>query len=141
MTSCPYCKSPAEIVTGDVIYPKRPDLADQLFHRCRPCDAYVGSHRAGAHALIGGAKVISDGSLPLGSLANAPLRRARKAAHTAFDVLWQGRGASMGRKAAYAWLAKRMGLSFEAAHIGEFDLEQCRIAVELCEQFKRGELQ
>ena len=42
--ACPYCGKRAKIVTGDVIYPHRKDLADQKFHLCTPCEAYVGCH-------------------------------------------------------------------------------------------------
>lgn len=38
---CPYCKSAAELVGGDVIYPHLPWLHDKKFWMCAPCDAYV----------------------------------------------------------------------------------------------------
>ena len=137
-TTCPYCHQPAQLVTGAVIYPRRPDLAGLKFHRGAPCDAYVGTHRPGACAVINGKKVISDGTLALGCLANAELRRAKQQAHAAFDPLWQGR--AMGRKQAYAWLTKTLGLAADEAHIGEFDVAQCGRVVEACEKFNRGEL-
>lgn len=136
-STCPYYHQPAQLVTGTAIYPRRSDLANMKFHQCAPCDAYVGTHKAGAHMVIGGKKVISDGTLPLGRLANPELRRAKQAAHAAFDPIWQSR--TMGRKQAYAWLAKQLRLKADEAHIGEFDVAQCGRVVEVCEQFHRGE--
>jgi hypothetical protein len=63
---------------------------------------------------------------PLGIPANFETRQARRAAHDLFDRAWHGPKALMGRKAAYAWLAGRMGLKVEQTHIGLFDMSQCR---------------
>lgn len=128
---CPYCRSPAEIVGGDIIYPHRPDLAGAKFHHCAPCSAFVGCHKAGAWTFdLQGRKVVSDGTLPLGRLANAELRKAKQLAHAAFDPLWKG--GQTDRRAAYAWLAKELGLPLAACHIGEFDVKQCRAVVAAC---------
>ena len=51
-------------------------------------------------------------------------------AHDAFDALWKS--GRMRRGEAYAWLRKRMGLSKEDCHIGKFDTEQCKRAVDIC---------
>ena len=72
--TCPYCNNPAVLVGGDVIYPHRPDLYEKKFWQCDPCDAYVGCHRPG----VG----YGDGTRPLGRLANAELREAKKNVHT-----------------------------------------------------------
>lgn len=116
---CPYCDKPAQLVTGDKIYPHRHDLFAKLFYQCAPCDAYVGCHpKADAHGHGG----IGDGAVPMGRLANAELRRAKQAAHAAFDPLWKSR--SMSRKEAYAWLSKELGVSKSNTHIGMFDVDQ-----------------
>jgi hypothetical protein len=120
---CPYCDRPAALVTGAAIYPHRPDLFGLKFWQCAPCDAYVGCHKAGAH--VDG--VISDGTLPLGRLANAALRKAKSAAHAAFDPLWKSR--SMKRGEAYRWLARELGISSANCHIGMFDIDACRAVV------------
>jgi len=78
--TCPYCQSAAKLVGGRAIYPHRPDLAAKRFWQCKPCDAYVGCHEAGNGQ--------GDGTKPLGRLANAELRKAKKDAHYAFDRLW-----------------------------------------------------
>lgn len=124
---CPYCHAQAVLVTGDVIYPHREDLRHLKFWRCAPCDAYCGTHRAGAYVRIGGRKVVSDGTLPLGRLANAELRRARNRAHAAFDPLWKSR--QMSRREAYTWLAGELGISFENCHIALFDVDGCEAVV------------
>jgi len=120
---CPYCDKPAQLVTGDNIYPHRHDLFAKLFYQCAPCGAWVGCHpKDGGQG--GG---IGDGSVPMGRLANAELRRAKQAAHAAFDPLWKSR--SMSRKEAYAWLSKELGVSKSNTHIGMFDVDQCRAVV------------
>lgn len=113
MITCAYCNQPAELVTGREIYPHRPDLYEKNFWQCKDCDAYVGCHGLSA--------------APLGRLANAELRAAKREAHAAFDPLWKGR--SMSRSQAYRWLAGQMGIPFCQCHIGMFNVEQCKQAV------------
>lgn len=127
---CPYCKNTASLVGGQVIYPRRPDLASKKFWQCAPCDAYVGCHADGAWLYTAEGKVVSDGTLPLGRLADAELRAAKQRAHAAFDPLWKEEG--IPRKAAYAWLAKKMGVPVEQCHIGEFDVQQCAAVERYC---------
>jgi hypothetical protein len=124
---CPYCDQHAELVTGNALYPHRPDLFGLEFWHCDDCDAYVGCHKAGAWTYIGGRKVVSDGTLPLGRLADAELRQAKQDAHAAFDPIWKSRG--MTRRQAYEWLAKSLGISFVNCHIGMFDVDGCRAVV------------
>lgn len=127
--TCDYCSKPAELVGGDVIYPHRPDLADKKFWLCRFCDAYVGCHRSGAWTEAG----ISDGTMPLGRLANAELRLAKSQAHAAFDPLW--RKGVLSRSAAYAWLSRELGVPKNKCHIGMFDTQTCRRVVQLCGEY------
>lgn len=118
---CPYCNAEAEFVTGKVIYPHLPDLAEKKFWLCAPCKAYVGCHKAG----IG----YGDGTRPLGRLADARLRAAKLKTHNIFDRLWMGQKDRRGaRTEAYAELAKRMGIPVNQCHIGEFDVDQCEQA-------------
>ena len=86
---------------------------------CRPCDAYVGTHRNSKH------------HAPLGRLANRDLRHWKSLAHAAFDPLWKGSERTMNRKEAYALMADCMELSKDAAHIGKFDVPECMKIVEL----------
>jgi hypothetical protein len=113
---CPYCNQTAVLVTGDVVYPHRPDLYEKRLYSCASCDAYVGCHPGTTR--------------PLGRLANAELRAAKMKAHAYFDPLWKS--GAMKRPAAYAWLAAQLGIERNDCHIGEFDIETCRRVVEIC---------
>jgi hypothetical protein len=123
---CSYCGADAELVGGDVIYPRRPDLASRRFWRCAPCDAWVGTH------------IHSRDAVPLGRLANAELRIAKREAHAVFDPLWQAKSRRDGcskkqaRTAAYKWLSEQLGISRRQTHIGMFDIELCRRVIEVC---------
>lgn len=115
---CPYCGSDAELTTGHKVYPHRPDLAHLKIWACLPCDAWVGTHKnSPTHA-------------PLGRMANAELRRAKMAAHAAFDPIWKS--GRMSRSKAYALLASLMNLPKQDTHIGMFDVQQCKQVVEVC---------
>ena len=126
MLTCPYCGKPAQLTTGDYIYPHRHDLADRYFWTCWPCEAYVGCHKAGARVGM----QISDGTLPLGRLADSRLRAAKLQAHAAFDPLWRSRQVT--RRQAYHWLAEQLGIPVKECHIGEFDVQQCKRVVDVC---------
>lgn len=115
MMKCPYCGNDAELTTGYKVYPHRLDLADLKVWACFPCDAWVGTHKnSPTHA-------------PLGRLANAELRRAKMAAHAAFDPWWKS--GRMTRREAYQKLANLMSMDPKDAHIGMFDVEQCKTVV------------
>jgi len=122
---CPYCGKNAEFVGGERIYPHRKDLYSKRFYACFPCKAWVGVH-------VGTKR-------PLGRLADAKLRRAKQAAHAAFDPIWKkGKGGrQVKRSEAYAWLAGQLGISLDECHIGMFDFETCCRVVALCE-LRRG---
>jgi hypothetical protein len=111
--TCPYCEQQAQLTTGDYIYPHRKDLASKQFWVCWPCDAYVGCH--------------GSSNRPLGRLANEELRKARTAAHAAFDPLWRSRRFS--RTRAYVWLASQLGIKTSECHIAMFDVEKCKSTV------------
>lgn len=111
------------MVTGEVIYPHRPDLAHLNFWHCEPCNAYVGCHRKGAKTDSG----VSDGTLPLGLLANAQERMWRSRVHACLDPIWKkGR---MRRSEAYALLAQGMGIPKDKCHVGMFTVQQCQNAL------------
>lgn len=113
---CPYCAQPSVQVGALKLYPHRKDLEAKTFYLCEPCDAFVGTH-------MGTNK-------PLGTLANKLLREQRKLAHACFDPLWKDGQYSRGE--AYRRLAKGMALSRDECHIGMFDLQQCKIVIQLC---------
>lgn len=99
---CDLCGQPAVRVSGESLYPHRPDLNAKNFWECGPCGAHVGCHGGGVK--------------PLGRLATAYTRRLKMRAHEALDPLW--RSGKMSRGAAYARLAKALGVSQGACHIG-----------------------
>ena len=126
---CPYCKQPAELVRGKY----------GLLWRCDPCDAQAGVHEN------------SPTNRPVGPLANAELRAAKRRAHNAFDPLWQaavdrafretGR-AGNARAKAYQWLADQLGIETKDCHFAQFNLAQCidvvRIVDAAVPAFMRG---
>lgn len=107
---CVYCGRGARLVLGSALYPHRLDLASRAFWRCDPCAAHVGCHPGGTQ--------------PLGELANFELRKARSAAHRAFDPIW--REGKMKRRDAYYWLSRQLGVRWRDCHIGQFDLTLCQ---------------
>lgn len=117
MVICPYCKKPAKLVTGREIYPHREDLRFIKIWQCKPCDARVGCH---------------DGTQnPKGKMANAEVRALRVQAHAVFDPVWKK--TSKSRADAYKWLAKKMGITTEKCHIGNFNKYECERVIKLCQ--------
>ena len=112
---CPYCGSTSAKVDGTAIYPHRDDLKAKIFYQCKPCDAYVGTHR-------------KDGT-PLGTLADANLRALRKRVHNRFDPKWQD--GKMSRNAAYNWLSQKLKIPKSECHMAMFDANMCRKALEI----------
>lgn len=106
---CIECDGMATLTDGHAIYPHRPDLYAKSFYRCR-CGAYCGCHPGTTQAL----------GYPCGP----ETRRARSAAHAAFDPLWK-RG-KMSRASAYKWLAEQLGIQKSDCHIGMMDAETAR---------------
>lgn len=115
---CVECGGHGQPVTGEAIYPNRPDLHKRLFYLCG-CGAYVGSHR--------------KSYTPLGYPAGPRTRVARQRAHSAFDRIW--RHGLMSRDDAYEWLSKAMGIPAMLCHIGKLNEAQAirvtRISTEL----------
>jgi hypothetical protein len=116
--TCPYCKQPARFVTGREVYPHRRDLWTGKYYLCRPCGAWVGTHKKTGK--------------PFGRLANFALRTIRSKAHAAFDPIWKEGPTS--RKDAYWWLSRALGIEFEACHIGDFDQALCQQVIDVCQE-------
>lgn len=113
---CPYCHVPAILVSSEEVYGTAQYGSMWICPNRQECDARVGCHR---------------GTItPLGRLANTELRLAKIAAHAAFDPLWRSR--AMTRNRAYSWLAGELGIDRRDCHIGRFDLETCRMVVQVC---------
>jgi len=121
---CPYCGDNATLVDSKIIYGK----SHGMMWLCKPCDAYVGTHKN------------SKRHAPMGNMANEELRRWKVNAHNAFDPIWKHRVVKKlhnryeERKKAYSWLAKQLGIPIRHCHIGAFDLETCKRVVEICDR-------
>lgn len=118
---CPYCNVPASLVDSAIVYHGHSYGMIWLCSNHPKCDARVGVHRGTEK--------------PLGRMANAELRKAKLAAHAAFDRYWKGRvlARRMGRNEAYRALAEALGICVKNCHIGLFDLDGCNRVVEVCE--------
>lgn len=113
--TCPYCKDKARLMDSAAVYGGR---SYGMIWRCIPCDAYVGVHKNSAT------------HTPLGRLANKELRAWKIKAHAALDPFW--RGGLMSRSSVYKRLADEMGIPPGKAHVGWFDVPECRRVVEIC---------
>lgn len=114
---CPYCQTRGVLIDSAELYHGK---SYGWAWNCPKCPrVYVGCHKGTQE--------------PLGRMANAELRQAKMDAHASFDRLWK-RG-MMSRSNAYRWLQRAMGMD-EPAHIGEFDLEQCRRAIALSRAYQ-----
>lgn len=92
------------------------------------CDAYVGCHK--------------DSKSPKGWMANEELRAYRKEVHRLFDTLWKEKikrlrssSRSKIRNQAYGWLAGQLEIEKKHCHIAMFDVDTCRMAIDICEPY------
>lgn len=118
---CPYCKKSAQLVRGK----------HGLIWQCVPCDAHVKAYDN------------SPTKQPMGPLANAELREAKRLAHAAFDPLWQAAVDRMFRETgkagdvrarAYKWLAGELGIEPKDCHFAMFNLTRCREVVRIVQR-------
>lgn len=116
VVTCPYCNNKAELVLSGVVYGYNVPYCNNLLYICKPCQAWVGTHK----------KTV----IPLGTLANGSLRAKRRETHEKFDRIWKMRHLPS-RERAYYWLSKKMKIPFEDTHIALFDLRQCEIALSI----------
>lgn len=125
---CCECGMPAKLVQSQTIYPHRPDLWNRPMWLC-DCGAYCGCHDGTKH--------------PLGSPAGPATRKARSAAHAAFDPLWQakmkrdGLSKKKARGAGYFWLAEQLELDPEDCHIASMTERYALRVVSICRRYKR----
>lgn len=119
---CPYCGDCTQFIDSKEVY----GTSYGMIYMCFLCDAYVGVHRGTTKAL--------------GRLADVELRQWKKEAHAWFDPIWQkwmagGLSKFEARSNAYIWLSDQMGVPADLAHIGMFDVDQCKRVVEICKQY------
>jgi hypothetical protein len=110
--TCIECGKEGQLVTGREIYPHRPDLYSKRFYLCE-CGAYCGCH--------------PNSVVPLGFPCGPATRRARNAAHAAFDPIWRSK--QMTRASAYKWLADVLSIDPAVCHIGMMNEAQALATV------------
>lgn len=117
--TCRYCGPNTPVFLGhhDEVYGRAYGDWPYLY-LCESCNAYVGLHP------------FTD--IPLGTLADATLREARKVNKAKFITLQRSK--SWSRTRAYSWLAGKMGINVNSCHWGWFEIDQCKKAGKLCDQ-------
>lgn len=123
-SKCPYCQS--EVLfskSSEFIYKK--DFGSVYYCSKFPsCNAFVGCHKITGRAL--------------GRLADGELREFKKQAHYHFDEIWKEefeKGQKNARSLRYEWLSKELKIPIEETHIGMFDVETCKLVIELCKPY------
>lgn len=126
---CPTCTKAARLTDGREVYPHRPDLHGKPIWKCDGCSGYVGCHPGTTE--------------PLGTPANAELRKAREHVHALLDPIWQqadqfyadmktDRDRKLVRRLArvrvYEFLTHSLGITADECHVGMFEIERCRKA-------------
>lgn len=112
--ACQKCKKICRPTFGSEIYPHRPDLHEKNFYICDGCGGYVGCHKGTLN--------------PLGTPADAELRRARNLIHQLIDPIWKDRkkGKGKARAGLYQYIALKLNISGDDCHVGMFDIDRCR---------------
>lgn len=122
---CTQCQRDTVLVTGEVVYPHRPDLFERQFWLCKDCWLYVGCHPGQKQVDADGKDIwIAASAIPLGDVADAQTRALRSRAHQLFDPTWQN--GTRTRAQAYEWLAGFLELDPGQAHIAMLSADQCQ---------------
>lgn len=108
---CPHCGAQAVLRPSSVVYQNRARPSEHLYVCARypQCDSYVSAHK----------KTL----LPMGTLANASLRRKRILAHRSFNRLWEE--GPMKKWQAYQWMQAKLALPSDQAHIAMMSEYMC----------------
>lgn len=108
---CPHCGAQAVLRPSSVVYQDRARPGEHLYVCARypKCDSYVSAHK----------KTL----LPMGTLANASLRRKRILAHRSFNRLWEE--GPMKKWQAYQWMQAKLALPSDQAHIAMMSEYMC----------------
>lgn len=118
-TECPYCQGDVDISHHRYIYNGRSFGKWPWVYACddfEDCGAYVGMHP------------FTD--IPLGTLADAKTRKARKECKASFNDYLAVTNKT--RSEAYSTLAAEMEIDEHNCHFGWFTAEQCEKAHEAC---------
>lgn len=109
---CAYCFQDTEWIDSKQIY----GTSYGMMYACKKCNAWVGVHHKTTRAA-------------LGRVANKELREWKQTTHHYFDQLWKPKKSR--RTDCYMWLAKELNIDSSVCHIGMFNVDQCRAAVEI----------
>lgn len=113
---CPACGGEVSLLNNQQVYGR--SLGEWPYvYACLPCDAYVGLHP------------FTD--LPLGTMATASVRAARKKGKDWFHKLQ--RRHQWSRREAYQWLAEQLHIPAAECHWGMFDQAQAIAAGRVCQ--------
>ncbi|WP_422490081.1 zinc-finger-containing protein [Endozoicomonas sp. ALE010] len=118
---CHYCGGEVVVVNNAEIYGRSFGRWPWAY-RCNGCRAYVGMH--------------PKTDIPLGTLADAATREARKECKAPFEALH--RTGKMTRNAAYQKLADKLGIPKEECHFGWFDTVMCKKAAAAAREIYLG---
>lgn len=116
-TLCRYCNGPVRIANNAEVYGGREFGEWPFIYLCEVCRAYVGLHP------------FTD--LPLGLMADADLRDARKAAKIPFAALVKHKFKG-NRSLAYQWLSFKMSIPVAECHFGMMEEDLANQALEIC---------
>lgn len=107
---CVQCSTevPAEKVTGEQVYPHRPDLYQLVFYKCPVCENFVGTHKATNE--------------PLGCIPSKQLKQQRMMIHRVLDTLWKERIIS--RRKLYKQISSKLGYEYHTGNIKSIDEAQ-----------------
>lgn len=103
----------AELTTGDIVYPHRPDLASKNFYKCPHCGNFVGCHPNTLKAL--------------GCIPTPELKQARVKVHNKLDYLWKS--GKFKRAEIYKKLSKHFGYSYHSGNTKS--VEECMEAIKV----------
>lgn len=119
---CHYCSGGVRLASHKEVYGGREYGDWPYIYLCNSCAAYVGLH--------------PNTDLPLGTLANAELRNARKLNKRHFITLSKANDWS--RSKAYKWLAGKLGIDISECHWSWFNITQCYEAGTACKDKLEG---
>lgn len=114
---CPYCDGDVHAVNNSAIYRGQSYGRWPYIYLCEDCRAYVGMH--------------PETNIPLGTLADAVLREARKVSKNLFQTKLMEPPSNMTRTEAYTWLAARMNITAGNCHFAWFDVKQCEQVISI----------
>lgn len=117
--TCPYCGAPAILENATRVYGVD---CDDLLYVCKnypACDSYI--------------RTIPGSTQPMGTLANAKLRKLRRETHEIFDQLFLRH--YMTKDAAYDWMSFWLSRPRAYTHIGMLDTFACHLVMQKSIEF------